>query len=322
MSKKFEIVGNFNNVNIEQATNTFKIEYLKCEDIHTNDFNFYSVDDVSQLKDSIEMQGLLQPLIVKRDGDDKYVLISGHRRFKAIQLLRAEGNKKYDTVPCRVVNMDERESELALINANATTRELTDYEKMRQVVLTKEILTEMIDSGKISGRIRDLVAKQLNFSATSVQRYDYISKNATPDTLERLKNQKIPVTVAEELVKQGSRVQATVNKSFDKDHVISLSDIEDIIEKSQDNDFYKAAENSEDTDKILDSIIDENTKRKSYVVDKENLKVIEAFLEKAKKLESAYILYDKKAKAYRSSEAAVIREIKKMSKIIDEILEN
>ena len=147
MSKKFEIVGNFNNVNIEQATNTFRIEYLKCEDIHANDFNFYSVDDVSQLKDSIEMQGLLQPLIVKCDGDDKYVLISGHRRFKAIQLLRAEGSKKYDTVPCRVVNMDERESELALINANATTRELTDYEKMRQVVLTKEILSDMVNSG-------------------------------------------------------------------------------------------------------------------------------------------------------------------------------
>lgn len=321
MSKKFEIVGNFNNLNIEQATNAFKIEYIRYEDIKVNDFNFYVVDDVDALKNSIEMQGLFQPLMVKRDNDGKFVLISGHRRFKAIQLLKSEGSDKFNTVPCRVMDLDELNSELALITANSTARELTEYEKMRQVVLTKEILLKMQEEKNIPGKIRDLVAKQLKMSQTSVQRYDYVNKNAIPDVAERLKEQKITITAAEELAKQEPFVQATVMSGFKKDHTVSKSDVENAIEETLSMDTY-SEEILEKQDEILDSIIDANTKRKSYVVDKANLNILESFIEKINSLEKAYILYDRDAQAYRTSESAIIREVKKMSKMIDRILEN
>lgn len=322
MGKKFEIVGNFNNLNIEQATNAFKIEYIKYEDIQTNDFNFYTVDDVGALKDSIEVQGLFQPLIVKPQGDGKYVLISGHRRFKAIQLLKGEGSDKFNTVPCRVMNFDELNAELALITANSTARELTEYEKMRQVALTKEIFSKMQEAGEVSGKLRELISKHLNMSETSVQRYDYINKNAIPDVAERLKEQKITITAAEELAKQEPSVQAKVISDFNEEQVVSKNDVEKIIEEKTGNteiDFHEVTKNEEE---ILDSIIDTNTKRKSYVVDRNNLKILESLTEKLNRLEKAYILYDKNAQTYRTSESAIIREAKRIGEIIDRILEN
>ena len=97
---------------------------------------------------------------------------------------------------------------------------------------------------------------------------------------------------------------------------------EKIIEEKTGNteiDFHEVTKNEEE---ILDSIIDVNTKRKSYVVDRNNLKILESLTEKLNRLEKAYILYDKNAQTYRTSESAIIREAKRIGEIIDRILEN
>jgi ParB family chromosome partitioning protein len=48
------------------------------------DFNYEQIEELAQ---SIKEQGLLQPIVVRRVSDQKYQIISGERRFRALKLL-------------------------------------------------------------------------------------------------------------------------------------------------------------------------------------------------------------------------------------------
>jgi len=54
---------------------------------------------IEELKDSIKRHGLLQPIIVYRDGDG-YVVKTGHRRYKAINELYREYPDRFHSIRC------------------------------------------------------------------------------------------------------------------------------------------------------------------------------------------------------------------------------
>ena len=56
------------------------IEYIPRDQIDVNEKNFYTIGDVSSLKESIYTCGLGQPLIVKKLEKGRYRLLSGERR--------------------------------------------------------------------------------------------------------------------------------------------------------------------------------------------------------------------------------------------------
>lgn len=64
--------------------------------------NFYSVEDVQDLKQSIELLGILQPLLVTDEEDGKRRIIAGHRRRLAIMQLVDEGKESFRYVPIMV----------------------------------------------------------------------------------------------------------------------------------------------------------------------------------------------------------------------------
>lgn len=68
-----------------------------CDLIPSKD-NFYHVDD--ELKRSIELFGILQPLLVKRPENGKYRVIAGHRRRLAVLSLMNEGKEERRYMPC------------------------------------------------------------------------------------------------------------------------------------------------------------------------------------------------------------------------------
>lgn len=85
---------------------------VAVEQIRTNPHQprkVFSEEEIAQLADSIREQGVLQPLLVSREGDG-FTLIAGERR------LRAATHAGVDTVPVIVREVDERaRQEIALI---------------------------------------------------------------------------------------------------------------------------------------------------------------------------------------------------------------
>lgn len=69
------------------------IQMIPCDIIATNPMQprqSFSAESLRELADSIERHGLLQPIVVKCDGENSYTLIAGERRLRAVKLLQRE----------------------------------------------------------------------------------------------------------------------------------------------------------------------------------------------------------------------------------------
>lgn len=81
-----------------------------------------SEDDLAELANSLEEHGLVQPIVVRSQGD-RYQLIAGQRRLAAARQLG------WETVPVRVLEVDDRQmSEIAIVE-NLQRRDLDPLEK-------------------------------------------------------------------------------------------------------------------------------------------------------------------------------------------------
>lgn len=198
----------------------------------------YSVEKIEELADAIELTGgVLHNLVVRAENDEgKYQIISGERRWRALQMLVRERHQNaYYHVDCLVENEhDEDMLNYMLIATNSTTRELTDAEKMRQSQKLMEILRKMQAAGKVQGRIRDIVAKTLNMSSAQVARYQAIANNTKSDTLkEAFDNGKVGVSVAYEasgLSEDGQKEVAAIVEEHGK---ASLDQVKEVKERER-----------------------------------------------------------------------------------------
>ena len=100
------------NVSLEGKT-VGSISSLLIEQIEANPFNprtYFEEEQLTELKDSIAVHGIIQPLTVRKLGRDRYQLISGERRFRASQLAGLT------EIPCyiRIAN-DQSMLEMALV---------------------------------------------------------------------------------------------------------------------------------------------------------------------------------------------------------------
>lgn len=70
----------------------------------------FSDDSIKELAETLDKDGLLQPIVVREDGEDKYEIIAGERRYRAAKSLN------WETIPAIVNNMnDDQAASLALI---------------------------------------------------------------------------------------------------------------------------------------------------------------------------------------------------------------
>lgn len=202
----------------------FKIENIQIDKIKPSEMNKYTVDDIEDLKSSIELIGLQQNLVVRPNQDETYELISGHRRYKAIKELYDAGDESFKKIPCKVIkSTDDIQAELQLILANSTARVLTDYEKTYQTGRLKAILEELKKSGyKIEGRKRDIVAGLLKVSASQVGIMESINKNLTPELKDKFKDKEINITKAYELSRKTEEEQKEVLEEYKESGDIKL----------------------------------------------------------------------------------------------------
>jgi ParB family transcriptional regulator, chromosome partitioning protein len=133
---------------------------IGIEKIEANPFqprDHFEEISLKELANSIQQQGIIQPVTVRKLGYDKYQLISGERRLKAAKLAGM------DEIPCfiRVAN-DQQMLELALIenihrkDLNAMEIAISYQRLIEECKLTQEKLSEQIgkDRSTITNYIR------------------------------------------------------------------------------------------------------------------------------------------------------------------------
>ena len=91
----------------EMKTLNFNIKSIDIDHIVPAKENFYSVDDIENIKQSIELLGIEQNLIVERIDRDNYKLVAGHRRYFASKALVEEGKEEFRILPCKIKSKSE-----------------------------------------------------------------------------------------------------------------------------------------------------------------------------------------------------------------------
>lgn len=233
----------------------FKTIQINIDDLIPSRNNFYSIEEggIKELKDSIELLGLQQNLVVNKLENGKYEIIAGHRRYMAMKMLYEEGNQNFKSIPCKIEEDDNIKNELRLIITNSTIRELSDWEKIHQASKLKELLIEYKKREKIPGRVRDIVANILNVSATQIARMESISKNLIEEFKEELKEDKVNFSSAYEISKLDEEKQKEIYEDHkDNNNNITIKDIKKKAEAEDEKEEIEVLEGQVTVEEALD----------------------------------------------------------------------
>ncbi|MCR9197478.1 MAG: ParB/RepB/Spo0J family partition protein [Planctomycetaceae bacterium] len=196
---------------------------------------------IDELAESIRKHGILQPLLVRSMGDDGYQLIAGERRWRACQQIGME------TVPCRVVELEDRQVCEAAIEENLKRQDLNMIEKAvafkeylekfggtieelaKQLSMNRSTISNMLRLLDLPEAVQDAVRKDL-ISGGHARALLPLSAEAQAEMCQQIQSQNLSVRKTEEAVRalvKGDAPAATTAKAAKPEvtpHVLSLQD--------------------------------------------------------------------------------------------------
>lgn len=125
MEKKRGLGRGLDNFFGAQQEENKEAETLAVEAIETNPHQprkYFSEESIDELAESIQVVGVLQPLLIKKDGDIN-LLIAGERRLRAA---KKAGLKE---VPVRFIDVDEEEGDRISLIENVQREDLNPMEE-------------------------------------------------------------------------------------------------------------------------------------------------------------------------------------------------
>ncbi|MEG2421421.1 MAG: ParB N-terminal domain-containing protein, partial [Oscillospiraceae bacterium] len=203
------------------------VERLPLSQIRPSPHNFYNATTgIGDLAESIQANGLLEPLLVRPDGDN-YRIISGHRRYNALcEMAALQAAYDYDAIECIVdrAPMTSAQETVKLIEANRQ-RVKTSYEVATEAErLTAAYVARKVAGETLPGKVRDMVARDMELSASKLARLKVIKDGLTlPGFVEAFEKDKMPESVAYEIAKLPSDEQYRVlDLSIERGEPVSL----------------------------------------------------------------------------------------------------
>lgn len=144
---------------INEINAIYKIEDIELDKIHANPNQprkLFDQGKLQELAESIRLHGLFTPILLNRDGKDKFLIIAGERRYRATKLL---GNKTIKAIICNLST--QAISELSLLE-NIQRENLNPLEEARaykQLISKYDYTQESL--AKRVGKSREYIANLL-----------------------------------------------------------------------------------------------------------------------------------------------------------------
>lgn len=176
---------------------TIPITLIDSANVHP--FQVKDDDELRSLMESISQLGVITPCIARRKGEERYELISGHRRKRACELLG------FDTLPIIVRELSEDEAVILMVDSNLQREHILPSEKAFAYKLKLDALKRQgkrsdITSTPVVAKFRtgDFVGKDNGDSREQVRRYIRLTY-LIPELLEDVDAGKIALRPAVEL---------------------------------------------------------------------------------------------------------------------------
>ena len=194
-----------------------QIEYIPLNQIDEDPNNFYQLTDLDELAANISFCGLQQPIRVRQKDDGRYIIVSGHRRRAALEMLVQDDPERWKEVSCIV----ERDAvspalqQLRLIFANANTRKMSSAEISQQAEEVEKLLYQLKEEGyEFPGRMRDHVAEAVSVSKSKLARLKVIRENLDASWVYAWKDGTLTESQAYELAQMHKFWQAIIKEEW------------------------------------------------------------------------------------------------------------
>ncbi len=209
-------------------------------------------DDVqlNELAQSIQVNGLLQPIIVRLNDDQKYEIIAGERRFRAVELLN------WEKIPAIVRDYSNQESAALALIENLQREDLNPIEEAQayQRLEQMEQLPQK-DLARKLGKSQSYVANKLRLlklaqpvqqaiiTGTISQRHGRallnLSAKQQEEVLAKIMKRKLTVKATEKLVQQLQQPPTSATRQIralkSKNAKLSINTIRKSVSLAQQN---------------------------------------------------------------------------------------
>ncbi len=166
-------------------------------------------EEMDALVESIREHGIMTPLIVRRIGDDRHEIISGHRRAHTAELAGLV------TVPAIEMDMTKDEAAVALVDSNLHREHLLPSEKAFAYKLKMEALAHQGTSRQVGEKWSvSKISEDANESERQIHRYIRLT-HLIPALLDMVDDGRIAFSVGVELSFLDSDLQAALMIAID-----------------------------------------------------------------------------------------------------------
>lgn len=170
------------------------------DDAPDHPFGVRDDEEMAELMESIFTFGVINPVIVRRTGDERYEMISGHRRKYACLKLGI------DTLPVIVRNLSMEEAIIYMVDSNLQREHILPSERAKAYKMKIDALKKKAgrpcknNSRPLVGNFEtaDIIGDESGDSGRQVQRYIRLNK-LIPELLEDVDMGKIAFRPAVEL---------------------------------------------------------------------------------------------------------------------------
>lgn len=173
----------------------------------------FEMDEIPELKQSIQVYGLLTPLTVCMDENGRYEVLSGNRRYRAIKELKQDGIvNKYNEIPCMVLyGLSEAKKGLIVETTNIDVRK--GYDEMPHRFKIIEYLKQLVDNGEEKeANIVKRAAKYFKRSERYAAMYKAIFDSENTEIQEATEKGQISVSDAARMTKLPQEAQKEIIK--------------------------------------------------------------------------------------------------------------
>ena len=202
------------------------LEIAKIRPFKDHPFKVLDDEKMQDLIESIRINGILSPVLVRPIGNDTYEMVSGHRRMHAAMMLGM------DTVPAIIREMTYDEAVVKMVDANIQREELLPSEKAFAYKMKMDAMRRQAgrpskdNSRQFVGNFEtaDVVGKENGESGRQVQRFIRLTE-LIPELLDYVDQKRIQFTVAVEISYIDQEVQKWLFEYIKDNGAVKLNQI-------------------------------------------------------------------------------------------------
>ncbi|MDY5341208.1 ParB/RepB/Spo0J family partition protein [Faecousia sp.] len=176
------------------------IAVSKLRPFENNPYQVRDDEEMNTLIESIQMQGVLSPLIVRPiENTDEYEVVSGHRR------LHAARKAGITEVPALIYALDRDTAAIAVVDSNLHREHILPSEKafayrMKLEAMSRQGHRSDLTSDQLGRKLEtaEIIAQQSDDSKSQVRRYIRLTY-LIPELLEKMDQGEIALSVGVEL---------------------------------------------------------------------------------------------------------------------------